>query len=87
MKTKMLNKKETQTWSVMCDKCHKILDREYLKEVVEMMEKQQAQKSILEMIEEFGGWLILNYEIKTKEGILDELKELTQKIKGENDEK
>jgi hypothetical protein len=40
----MLNKKETQTWSVMCDKCHKILDREYIKEVVEMMEKQQAQK-------------------------------------------
>jgi len=40
----MLNKKETQTWSVMCDKCHKILDREYLKEVVEMIEKQNSHR-------------------------------------------
>ena len=38
--------------------------------------KREAQKKFQEKIDRFGGWLILNYERKTKEGILDKLGEL-----------
>ncbi len=75
----MLNKKETQTWSVMCDKCHKILDREYIKEVVEMMEKQQAQKDNICSLckENLEGSQILCWNCLCK--IKDKVRKETQK--------
>jgi hypothetical protein len=90
----MLNKKETQTWSVMCDKCHKILDREYLKEVIERMEKQQAQKDNICSLckENLEGSQILCWNCKCKlmenvrEDVKKDILEMIEEVNNESEE-